>query len=82
MQTLGRFIIALIVAVALSIVASGCFLPIAGIVEGGDANCFATSLAECVSYVQWSILLYGPWFAIAGAVVGTPLLLMLWAWRD
>lgn len=82
MQTLGRFIVALIVAVAVSIVAAGCFLPLAGIVEGGNMNCFTTSLTECVSYFQWSILLYGPWFAIVGAVVGTPLLLMLWAWRE
>ena len=82
MQTLGRFVVALIVAVALSLVAAGCFLPIAGMLEGGDFNCFATSVMECVSFFQLSMLVYGPWFVIAGAIVGTPLLLMLWAWRD
>lgn len=82
MQTLGRFGVALIVAMAVSAVAAGLFLPIAGLLEGGDFNCFATDLQECARTFQLSMLLYGPWIVIGGAVVGTPLLMMLWAWRE
>lgn len=82
MRILGRFVVALVVAVAASAVAAGVFLPVAGVLEGGDFNCFATGIAECIEAFQWGLLLYGPWFVIVGAVAGTPLLLMLWAWWE
>ncbi|MGG4604045.1 hypothetical protein ACLPHM_04535 [Paenalcaligenes sp. Me131] len=81
MQTLVRTLLALISAVALSVVVAGLFLPVASVLQGAEFTCLSEGITECVSWIPMSAVLYGPLFAIVGAVVGTPLLLMLWAWR-
>lgn len=82
MQTLVRTLLALLVAVALSVVVAGLFLPVVSVFQGPEFSCLNEGIGVCFSWIPMSALLYGPLFVIVGAVVGTPVLLMLWAWRQ
>ncbi|MFD9897300.1 hypothetical protein [Mesorhizobium sp. NPDC059025] len=82
MKTLGKLILSAVLALFCSLIVAGLFLPVYGIFEGGTHNCLNVGIGDCVSIIPLSALIYGPLFAIAGVLVGTPILLLILSWRD
>jgi len=82
MKTLGRLLLSAVLSFVTSLVVAGLFLPVYGIFEGGPYNCLNDSVATCLSGIPLSALIYGPLFSIAGTVIGTPIFMVILAFRD
>ncbi|OBZ95530.1 hypothetical protein ADU59_08940 [Pararhizobium polonicum] len=82
MSTLGNLILSAVLAVLTSLIVAALFLPVYGIFEGGAHNCLNDGIGECMSAIPLSMLIYGPLFSIAGGLIGTPVFMMILAWRD
>ncbi len=82
MGKLGALVVSAVLAVFASLIVAGLFLPIYGIFQGGPYNCLNSGMGECISMISLSALIYGPIFSIAGALIGTPVLMMILTWRD
>lgn len=77
MNTLALFLQSVLLALLASLAVSGLMLPVAGFLQGGTYNCLNFGLADCVSTLQVSLLIYGPLFSILGTVIGTPVLMVI-----
>lgn len=82
MKFVGNLVISAVLAFAASLVVAGLFLPVYGIFEGGSHNCLNDGVGECLSFIPLSALIYGPLFCLTGVLIGTPVFMMILAWRD
>lgn len=82
MKTLGLLIQSVILAISTSLIVSGLFLPVHGILEGGPSNCLTMDVGGCIGDMSLSALIYGPLFCIIGILIGTPAFMILLTWRD
>ncbi|WP_077961513.1 hypothetical protein [Ensifer adhaerens] len=82
MRTLGTLIISAVLAFFGSLLVAGLFLPVYGIFQGGSYNCLKDGIGECTSMIPLSALIYGPLFSIVGVLVGTPVLMTIFAMRE
>lgn len=82
MKIVGNLLISAVLAFCASLVVAALFLPVYGIFEGGPHNCLNDGVGECLSFIPLSALIYGPLFCLTGVLIGTPVFMVILAWRD
>lgn len=83
MKTLGRLVLSVFLALLASLVVAALFLPFHSIFLPPDGvSCLHEGISGCVRTLEISLLVYAPLFCIIGALIGTPVFMLLLYLRD